>query len=214
MLEFLLSSAVLGILSIWVSAVVMPGADMFLVVRTTIAKGKKYAIGSVAGIVLGTLVWLVLGFFAIALLQEANLLVVIQMCGGIYLVYLAFGIFKSLGKQAWDLENELRFEETAWKSFIQGLLTNLLNPKPIVFVSIILSQLPPKVPLDCLLLLLGIMLLIPSVWFCCVVEFLSIKRVFELFMRYSKRIDQVTMIVFLGFGVSLVFQSGMKLAGF
>lgn len=73
----------------------MPGADFFIVLRTSIYKGLKSALAADLGIVAGTIVWLLVGYFFIAFLQGA-VLASIKLLGGSYLLYMAASILYSL----------------------------------------------------------------------------------------------------------------------
>ncbi len=213
MIDFLsqYSNAFFSILTIWILAVIMPGPDMFLIIRSTIQQGKYQAFGSVAGIVGGTLVWLIVGFFLINFLNKTAFFDYIKLFGGAYLIYMASIIFLSLSKKTPKDFNHLVVQKSIYLNFLSGLLTNLSNPKPPIFVSIILSKLPLNTPIgiDCLLLFL--MLLIPSIWFYLVVEFFSIKKFFNIFLRYAKMIDFIAGVIFGLFGCSLIYEAISKI---
>ena len=97
-------------LSIWVLAVMMPGPDMFLVIRSAIKKNKFYALSAGYGIVVGTLVWLIVGFFLIGILSKTSFFQWVQLFGGAYLLYMAYKIFCSLfQKEEKKLEDDEDF---------------------------------------------------------------------------------------------------------
>ncbi len=209
-MEFVLANtqAFISILSIWILAVMMPGPDMFLVIRTAINKGKIAAIMAVFGIVTGTLVWLVVGFFFIAIIGGGVLFDILKVCGGIYLIWMSYQVLTSL-KQKSIGQDDKRSEQTA---FYTGLLTNIANPKPPIFVSIILSKLPLDTPflIDCFLLI--VMLIIPLIWFYIVVRLFTIQIFLDKFMKCSKFVDILAGIVFGVFGMDLVYEGVRTLA--
>lgn len=219
MLEFFLSNkkAFFDVLSIWVLAVMMPGPDMFLVITSAIKKDKRYALSAVYGIVAGTLVWLIVGFFLIGMLSKTSFFQWVQLCGGCYLLYMTYKIFLSLfAKSSQDFQSQEGFlpQESRAKAFMSGVMTNLSNPKAPIFVSAVLTKLPQATPLECNIIWLVVMLLIPTIWFSLVAQFFSIKKIFSLFLRYSKILDVLAVCIFGIVGFELLYGAIQNFFGF
>ena len=198
---------IFSVLTIWLMAVIMPGADLFFVVRSSIKQSRLEALAGVGGIIAGTFVWLVVGFFLINLLNKTALFDYIRLAGGGYLIYMAVRIFLSMRVDSAQDFAQAKLQKNAFLNFVFGIFTNLANPKPPIFISIILSKLPAaQMPLMVDLVLLLVMLLIPSLWFYLVVRFFSIERLLNLFLRYVKWIDLVAGIIFVLFGINLIVE--------
>lgn len=197
-------NAIGSILTIWILAVIMPGPDMFLVIRTAI-KGKAQAVMCAFGIVAGTFVWLIVGFFLINLLNKTSFFDYMQLAGGCYLIYMSIKIFLSLKNTSNSSYQETPSIQDKFKSFLSGIITNLSNPKPPIFVSIILAKLPPNTPYLIDIFLLSAMLLIPTFWFYFVVEIFTIKKFLNAFLKYAKLIDVIAGIIFGLFGLNLIY---------
>ena len=198
---------IFSVLTIWLMAVIMPGADLFFVVRSSIKQSRLEALAGVGGIIAGTFVWLVVGFFLINLLNKTALFDYIRLAGGGYLIYMAGRIFLSMRVDSARDFAQAKLQKNAFLNFVFGIFTNLANPKPPIFISIILSKLPAaQMPLMVDLVLLLVMLLIPSLWFYLVVRFFSIKRLLNLFLRYVKWIDLIAGIIFALFGINLIVE--------
>ncbi len=92
-----------------------------------------------------------------------------------------------------------------WRAFRTGLLTNLLNPKVGVFYVTLLPQFIPRGAsvLTTSLLLAAIHVALGLVWFTVIA--LLVGRIRHLVARAAvrRRIEQVTGVAFLGFGVRL-----------
>lgn len=209
MLEFFLSNkkAFFDVLSMWILAVMMPGPDMFLVITSAIKKNKKYALSAVYGIVAGTIVWLIVGFFLIGILSKTSFFQWVQLCGGCYLLYMTCKIFLSLfAKSSQDFQSQESFapQENRSKAFMSGVMTNLSNPKAPIFVGSVLTKLPQETPLEGSLVCFVLMLLIPTIWFSLVAHFFSIKRIFSLFLRYAKVLDALAVCIFGIVGIELL----------
>lgn len=211
-LEFFYSNEFWSIISVWFWAVIMPGADMFFVIRSAVSSGKKSAYYASFGIIVGTVVWLIVGFFFIHLLAKTSFFEIVQIFGGSYLIYMAWQIFLSLKNEnsPHKIENKIN-TITASKSFFYGVLTNLSNPKPPIFVSIILSKIPQTLSIHLSLTLLCLMTLIPLIWFIVVVNIFSIKRFLQIFMNFSKWIDGIVLSLFALFGISLIIEGATTL---
>ena len=198
---------IFSVLTIWLMAVIMPGADLFFVVRSSIKQSRLEALAGVGGIIAGTFVWLVVGFFLINLLNKTALFDYIRLAGGGYLIYMAGRIFLSMRVDSARDFAQAKLQKNAFLNFVFGIFTNLANPKPPIFISIILSKLPAtQMPLMVDLVLLFVMLLIPSLWFYLVVRFFSIERLLNLFLRYVKWIDLIAGIIFVLFGINLIVE--------
>ena len=198
---------IFSVLTIWLMAVIMPGADLFFVVRSSIKQSRLEALAGVGGIIAGTFVWLVVGFFLINLLNKTALFDYIRLAGGGYLIYMAVRIFLSMRVDSARDFAQAKLQKNAFLNFVFGIFTNLANPKPPIFISIILSKLPAaQMPLMVDLVLLLVMLLIPSLWFYLVVRFFSIERLLNLFLRYVKWVDLVAGVIFVLFGVNLIVE--------
>ena len=198
---------IFSVLTIWLMAVIMPGADLFFVVRSSIKQSRLEALAGVGGIIAGTFVWLVVGFFLINLLNKTALFDYIRLAGGGYLIYMAGRIFLSMRVDSARDFAQAKLQKNAFLNFVFGIFTNLANPKPPIFISIILSKLPTaQMPLMVDFALLLVMLLIPSLWFYLVVRFFSIERLLNLFLRYVKWIDLIAGIIFVLFGINLIVE--------
>lgn len=127
------------------SAVVIctPGPDTALIIRNTLAAGRRGGMATAAGIVGGITVWTLAAAIGLAALLSASEPVfrAIQLAGAAYLVY--------LGAQSiwWTYRGRERTDGVGasamvapHRAFRQGLLSNLGNPKIAVFFVSLLPQ--------------------------------------------------------------------------
>ena len=120
-----------------------PGADTMIVIRNTLRGGAKDGLVSNFGICLGLFVHATLSAVGISavLLYSATAFMILKTIGALYLVWLGFNSLKSF----WNAKGiHQRAEEkrvfSFWRSLQEGFLSNVLNPKAIVFYMAFLPQ--------------------------------------------------------------------------
>ncbi|WP_298905593.1 LysE family translocator [uncultured Aliiroseovarius sp.] len=114
-----------------------PGADMMFVIASGIAGGPKSGLAATAGVILGVACQVILAAAGLALLIAASpiALDVIRYAGAIYLTWLAWHSWRSSGAP-----DTRKGRADLWRAFRRGLVTNLLNPKVILFILAFLPQ--------------------------------------------------------------------------
>ena len=109
-----------------------PGPDNIYVVTQSLVNGTKSGIATTAGLISGCIVHTALLSFGVSTLITASesIFYIIKVCGAMYLLYLAYGVYKS--------DAGISFLEDApkksnWELFRQGVFMNLINPKVMIF---------------------------------------------------------------------------------
>ncbi|KWA72150.1 lysine transporter LysE [Burkholderia ubonensis] len=144
----------------------VPGPDMALVLQTSIGRGVRPGMAAAAGLSLSRTAHVTLSACGVAALIRSApwLYEVIRYGGALYLAYVAIQVFRSpvfaLGDGAAEA-GELR------QAFVKGLLTNLLNPKALLFCSVLLPQFvrPDAGPVVWQMFELGALLVAAGVFF-------------------------------------------------
>ena len=113
-------------------ALLSPGPDFFLVLRTAAASGWRVAAGACLGIAAGNAVFVVAALGGVSLLDADGLaFVVIQLVGAGYLIWLAVGFLRGSGSLP---AAETPAGPQGWSgAFLAGILSALLNPKNALF---------------------------------------------------------------------------------
>jgi threonine/homoserine/homoserine lactone efflux protein len=119
----------------------LPGPDMALVLQSSGQKGIRHGLAVAAGLATARALHVTLSACgAAALLKSAPwLFTAVRLAGALYLAWLAVQIFRAQpgGSEAsagTDADAGLR------ASMLRGLLGNLLNPKALLFCSVLLPQ--------------------------------------------------------------------------
>jgi threonine/homoserine/homoserine lactone efflux protein len=122
---------------------VTPGADMALVTRNALDGGQRAAFATTLGIVTGIMAWALLSAVGIAALLAASATAfsILKLAGAAYLVVLGVrAIWRSRGRATPERNAPPERVGERGSPFLQGLLTNLLNPKIAVFYTTLLPQ--------------------------------------------------------------------------
>ena len=110
-----------------------PGPDNIYVLMQSIVNGKKFGLATVAGLISGCLVHTTLVAFGVSAIIKENdsLFFIIKLFGALYLLYLAYKVFRSSSEL--KLNTEHIPEKSVFQLFKQGFIMNVLNPKVSIF---------------------------------------------------------------------------------
>jgi threonine/homoserine/homoserine lactone efflux protein len=112
---------------------ISPGPDNIYVLVQSISNGKLFGLATVCGLITGCIVHTTLLAFGVSAIIKSNesIFLAIKVLGSLYLLYLAFKVFRSNS----DLNLEAgNVEKRSLKGlFIQGFFMNVLNPKVTIF---------------------------------------------------------------------------------
>jgi threonine/homoserine/homoserine lactone efflux protein len=119
---------------------VAPGPDMAFVVASGVAAGRRGGVLAAVGISAGVGVYVVLTALGVGALIRTNpaFAEVIRLAGATYLGYLALATWRAAGSRATD--DDLGGERRGSSIFWRGMITNLTNPKVVLFFAAFLTQ--------------------------------------------------------------------------
>ncbi|USG66673.1 LysE family translocator [Brevibacillus ruminantium] len=190
--------------------IILPGPDTGLATQNTLAAGKqgglKTVLGSAAGLMIHTLA-VTLGLSSI-LVKSAFLFSIFKYVGALYLIYLGISALWSMRKNPASIGEELPAGYKHKSHFLQGFLTNLLNPKVAVFFLTFLPQfVKPGGSAFWQLLTMGLIYTVLTViWFFFYVHFINLIRAWMKKPSTQRVIQGMTGIALLGFGVKLALE--------
>ncbi|ASG04833.1 LysE family translocator [Vibrio anguillarum] len=202
-------------------ALLSPGPDVALVVQNSTRYGRRTGVFIALGLSCGIVIHSLLSLTGISYLvhQQPALFAMVQLAGGGYLFYLGLGALKSIyttwrSPQAVDLNNELhRLIDNQRQAFSRGFITNLFNPKALVFFISLMSSL---VPVGMSFSGKGIALLIlwglSFMWFSTLAWMLSTARLQKRLQSLTVYIDGVCGIIFTLIGGLILLQALLSLS--
>lgn len=196
---FLLASAVV---------VLTPGVDAFLLLRTSLRQGTGAGLRALAGIHSGSIAQVALVICGLGALITSNpaVLSTLKWAGAAYLVYLAATIVRGLWLTRKRSGEELAGGAPVRRPYLQGLLSNITNPKMLLFSLAFLPQFVggATAPTLQLILLGGVFLVVAAIWEVTVV--LAAARIADRLRhpRVARSLDMVSAAAFLTISVGLV----------
>jgi threonine/homoserine/homoserine lactone efflux protein len=141
-----MDTSLLAFISISIFVIVTPGPDTALVVRNTIVGGRGGGVFTALGIVAGQAIWVFatsLGIVALLVASEP-VFHAVRLGGAAYLIYLgARSLYEALQSGRWrdavqDIPPAQRLSTRV--AFMQGLASDLSNPKMAAFFTSLLPQ--------------------------------------------------------------------------
>ncbi|MDQ1212777.1 threonine export protein RhtC [Pantoea anthophila] len=190
-------------------ALMSPGPDFFFVSQTAASRSRKEAMMGVLGITLGIVVWAGVALMGLHLILEkmAWLHQIIMVGGGLYLLWMGWQLMGSARQRHKQPQQDEPVVELPKRgmSFLKGLLTNLSNPKAIIYFGSVFS------------LFVGddvgaterwgLFLLIIAetfAWFALVASIFALPWMRAKYQRLAKWVDGMAGVLFAGFGIHLI----------
>jgi RhtB (resistance to homoserine/threonine) family protein len=211
-------SSVLTFLPVAGLLVITPGPDMALITRNALTRGRQGALATALGIESGLLVWTaasVLGITAVIRASETAF-TVLRFAGAAYLVYLGvtglLALRAARGQAGKEKEEDApsgpRGLPAAGSPFRQGLLSNIFNPKIVLFFTSLIPQFvtPEGSFVAQTALLAGIFMVMGLLWLVTYAWFASAASAFLRRPRVNKVITATTGCVLIGFGAALALE--------
>lgn len=119
---------------------ITPGADLALIGARSAGQGFRSGAAAALGVGAGCFVHVAAAALGLSALiaSSATAFTVLRWIGAAYLVWLGIGLLRGSGSRA---EAAATLPDlTVWRSFVQGFLTNALNPKVALFFLAFLPQ--------------------------------------------------------------------------
>lgn len=210
-----LTDSLLGFAALAALITVIPGTDTALVLRYTLNQGRRHAYMAAFGMITGAFVWGAAAATGVSALLAVSTVAydVLRLAGAAYMVWLGVGLWRaSFAKDDADLPPGVlphHSLEPLRRTWVKGLVSNLLNPKYGMFCIAVIPQfLVPDVPP----VLMGLLLTVVSnieaiVWFAAIVSAAQFFAKWVNGMQFRRWIDRVTGTVLGGFGVVAVLET-------
>ncbi len=186
-----------------------PGPDFFFVSQTAISRTRRQAMFGVVGITLGVVVWSALALAGLQLLLQrlAWLERLITVAGGLYLAWMGVKMLRgALSKPSSSTDQKPVLQQGDWATLRAGLLTNLSNPKVVIYFGSVFSAfLGDHVSTGARWGLWTMVIVETLLWFTLVAGVFALPAMRRGYLRLSRWIDGLAGAVFVLFGLHLIF---------
>ncbi|AGE64301.1 LysE family transporter [Bacillus subtilis] len=191
--------------------VIMPGADTMLVMKNTLRYGPKAGRYNILGLATGLSFWTVIAILGLSVViaKSVILFTTIKYLGAAYLIYL--GVKSFFAKSMFsldDMQSQAKNMASSPKryyktSFMQGSLSNILNPKTVlVYVTIMPQFINLNGNINQQLIILALILtLLAVLWFLFLVYIIDYAKKWMKNSKFQKVFQKITGIILVGFGI-------------
>lgn len=190
---------------------ITPGVDTVLIIRNTTRGGWRDGALSSLGICSGLFVHAVVSAVGISviLLQSAWAFKALKLAGAGYLIWLGIISLRNAARNGEPLKlngqstGEYRF--SARRSLLEGFLSNVLNPKAVVFYMAFLPQFidPARSALQQSLFLAGVHFTIAMIWQCLLASIVHRAKTWMQNQKIRRSLDGLTGSIMVAFGIKL-----------
>ncbi|MCG9737480.1 LysE family translocator [Shewanella insulae] len=195
-------------------ALASPGPDFALVVRLAAQEERNTAVAAALGLAVAITLHTLLSLTGVSLIIKGSpgLFMAVQLIGASYLGWMGIGAIRAAIAHWRDVQH-LSTEKVAERGigsaqgFMQGISTNLLNPKALVFFITLFSTLiTPDVTLSTKVAATAMMFALSLGWFSLIALVLSHPRMQLKMKRATPSINLLT-------GLLFIFVAGVILTG-
>ena len=189
-------------------ALITPGPDFFLVSQTAISRSKKQSMFVVLGITASVMIWAFLALMGLNIIFEKVVWLkhMMLVVGGIYLCWLGYQMLRSaFSKKSGSTQPQFELPQSNFRFFLKGFLTNLSNPKAVIYFGSVFSIFLANPQLDGVHSLLFVIVSIETfIWFSFVVFVFSLPSFKVAYQNAAKWIDGISGGIFTLFGAYLI----------
>jgi threonine/homoserine/homoserine lactone efflux protein len=198
-------------LGIALLVILSPGQDTALTIRNTLVGGRGGGMATAAGVVSGLATWTVASSAGLAALLVASqaLFLTIRLIGAGYLIFLGlqalYGALLHRARPADGTALARRARLRRWVAYRQGLLSNLSNPKIVVFFLSLFPQFVTRGQASFLsLLLLGLIFCSITITWLTLYA-IVVARIGDFLRRdrIQRALEATTGVVLIGLGLRL-----------
>lgn len=194
---------------IFTAGLISPGPDFAIITKLAINNSRRAAIFASLGLAIGVLIHSIYILFGLGklILNSKIGMMALSLVGGSYLLYI--GISSIIAKKGQDTDCDIPKTQdmNPLNALMTGILTNLLNPKAIFFISsLLISVIDRDEPSGPFLLYEAILFFMTLAWFSIVSLFLSTPKIQRKAKAMEVWISRITGSILTIFGSKLILE--------
>lgn len=206
------SELLITLVIIHVVALASPGPDFALMVKLASQESRRVALAAAAGIAVAILGHTVLSLTGVSLIikSSATLFITVQLLGLSYLTWMGLrSIYAAIQHWRDKFYNEtvpvVTRTTSVRKGFLQGLYTNLLNPKAMIFfVTLFSAMITPAVSGNEKVVITVLFVGLTFMWFAFIALVLSKPEIQQKVKNATPVINLVTGGLFVSVAIAIV----------
>ena len=213
-----MTTALLGFALAATLVILAPGPDFMLVMRNTVRGGRRAGWVTACGTLSGLTVWALAAALGLsALLRVSHVAYdVLRFCGAAYLIWLGMTSLVNFRRERTDRARPApditalgQAPARPGRAYLNGMLSNLLNPKiSVFFMAFLPAFVPAGASASQFSLVLGAWFIAETGLWLAVVAWLADRGVRWLRRPTVQRwLERITGIVLIGFGLRLATES-------
>lgn len=216
------TGALLSILVAWLLAIASPGPDLVQLLR--VGAVRCNGVACALGIMSGNTLWILASMLGLSALVEAfpGILTALFLVGGFFLAWMGQGALRGglaarrkdavLPEGALEASSLMAARMTTVQAWRLGVVTNLSNPKALVFFGAVFAGfVPPDTSWAMRAVVLVMMMVIGVAWFVFVAVAVSVPALSTRLQAAGAWIDIVAGTVFLILAAVLVIEGIARL---
>lgn len=194
------------LLAIWflhVAAMMSPGANVLLVSQLAASDRARSAVFAALGVTAGAAIWALCAVLGVNAVFQVfpGLRLVLQVAGGLYLLYVASRLWRSGGLALGDGAPAV----SSAAAFRLGFLTNVTNPKSALFFSSVFAASFPAAPSVALQTAAVVMIVLNALcWHMLLAYLFSRQRVRTAYSRTRNVANRVASVAVGALGLGLL----------
>lgn len=203
-------AALFAILGALLIGAISPGPSFVFVVRTAVAQSRADGFAAAVGMGVGAALFGALALLGLRTLmtEAAGLYMVLKIAGGIYLVYLAYRIWRGASQPVEMMRNGAKGGSNIGRSFGLALATQMSNPKIVaVFGAVFAALLPAARPLWLDLAVPALIFVQETAWYALVAFAFSSARPRAVYLGAKVWIDRFAGAVIGALGIRLILEA-------
>ncbi|WP_047155455.1 LysE family translocator [Aneurinibacillus tyrosinisolvens] len=188
---------------------ITPGADTVLVTKNTLAQGKRVGLKTVVGICTGIIIHELLAILGLSAIIASSVLLFefVKYAGAAFLIYMGISTLFSKKKNI-TAHITTSGKTSKSSSFLQGVFSNVLNPKAVIFFVSFLPQFIVRGENTLLqMFLLGVVpVFITLIWLVIYVYLIDYVRIWFNKPSFQSAFQRITGFMLITLGMKLVFE--------
>ena len=186
---------------------ISPGPSFVFISQRALSKSRMDGIFASIGMGIGSVIFATLTVLGLHTIFSSVpiLYMILKFMGGVYLLFLAFKIFRSSKNQLIIQESNDYSKSSMKKSMLLGFITQISNPKTaIVIGSILAALLPAEATLLQKSAVIPMVFIIDTSWYIIVSVFLTSQKVKAIYLKGKATIDRISASIIGLLGIKLI----------